>query len=706
MNSYNKKIGLSAVFSLIVFVLAAQIQISDRAGLVAIGNDLSASYILTEDIDLSNAVWTPLGDFKGILDGNGHIIKGLKFNNSATNYVGLFASSNGATIKKLGFETAGVIGRNQVGIIVGNAVGTIFEECYVSNSSVKGNDHVGSICGRAQNATIVRNCYSTAKVETNTQSGGLIGVTEYSEVTKSFFSGTVKATKRANGIVGLVDKTNDFMKVTYCVNLAPLLSATNVTDLYRIIHDGERVVTLTQNYSLATTLIGAPGFQTTRTSSDASSRDGKDLTPVDAETQSFYETTLGWDFTNVWTMPNVGYPRLQWQQDTRDITVFAAPVSKILTRGTTINLNEFIPTSHGYDLLQFTTNNTNVEISENGILSLKENSEPMSEDIEISFTAKNGYNVAVVDANLIATQPYTFTIPLKLVGLPVAANHRIKVSSFNVRNDNTSDASSGNGWVNRLPVIANMILFHNFDIIGTQECKNNQVLGLRDSLARFNYAYIGRGRGTNPTDDEFSAIFYKSDRFTLINSGNFWLSQTPDVPSIGWDAALNRICTWGYFEEKTTGFNFYAFNLHLDHKGTKSRKYGSELVMKKIRDIAGGQPTFLTGDFNVDQHSEGYAVITSMCSMYDSFLMAPIVYNPTGTINSFSVTNTTTQRIDHVFITQHFTPLRYGVLTDHYWNNATGNYLPPTNFPNDILVQEATTRLPSDHYPVMVELKY
>lgn len=297
-----------------------------------------------------------------------------------------------------------------------------------------------------------------------------------------------------------------------------------------------------------------------------------------------------------------------------------------------------------------------------------------------------------------------FSLFFIAICLSAQTTHSIKVSSFNVRNDNAGDANAGDGWTNRCPIIANMILFHDLDIVGTQECKNNQITDLDKALP--NYSYIGRGRGTNPTDDEYSAIYYNTDKFSLINNGNFWLSPRPNVPSKGWDAALNRICSWGQFEVKSTGFRFFAFNLHMDHIGVKARKKSSELVVKKIKEIAGEAPVFLMGDFNVDQHSEGYQIITSSGVLSDSYLAAPIRYDANGTFNGFSITNTTNQRIDHVFITNHFTPLRYGVLTDIYWTNKDGAPQHPGAFPPEASVVEGTPRLPSDHYPVVVELEF
>lgn len=287
-----------------------------------------------------------------------------------------------------------------------------------------------------------------------------------------------------------------------------------------------------------------------------------------------------------------------------------------------------------------------------------------------------------------------------------AQSGKIKVSSLNVRNDNTSDVAAGNSWQNRYPVIANMILFYDMDIIGTQECKSNQIHDLMNVLGNYKYNYIGRGRGVEPTEDEYSAIFYRTDRFQMLSSGNFWLSETPDIPSVGWDAVLNRICTWGKFKERSTGFKFFAFNLHMDHVGVNARRYSSELVLEKIKQIAIGAPVFLTGDFNTDQFGDGYKIITSSGLLSDSYQKASIVHDFNGTFNGFAISNTTNQRIDHVFISNQFTALRYGILTDLYWSDKTDSRVYPKDFPAETTVTSATPRLPSDHFPVLVELKY
>ena len=287
-----------------------------------------------------------------------------------------------------------------------------------------------------------------------------------------------------------------------------------------------------------------------------------------------------------------------------------------------------------------------------------------------------------------------------------AQEKTIKVSSFNVRNENSNDAANGNGWTNRYPEIANIILFHDLDIVGTQECKSNQITDLLSVLSKYNYNYIGRGRGTNPTDDEYSAIFYKTDKYKLMDSGNFWLSETPDIPSKGWDAALNRICTWGKFKDKSTHFVFYVFNLHMDHQGKEARRLSSELVIKEIKEITKGKPVVLTGDFNTDQFAEGYKIITNSETLLDSYTAAKIIHDPNGTFNGFDINNTTNQRIDHVFISKHFTTLRYGVLTDIYWTDKSGIANHPRDFPDESTVCVGKPRMPSDHYPIVVVVKY
>ena len=123
-------------------------------------------------------------------------------------------------------------------------------------------------------------------------------------------------------------------------------------------------------------------------------------------------------------------------------------------------------------------------------------------------------------------------------------------ASYNLRNANSADSLQGDGWGNRCPIIARLVQFHEFDIFGTQEGLRHQLDSLKTSLPK--YDYIGVGRNDGKKEGEHAAIFYRIDKFELLEHGDFWLSETPEKPSVGWDAVLPRICTWGHFVCKVT----------------------------------------------------------------------------------------------------------------------------------------------------------
>lgn len=140
------------------------------------------------------------------------------------------------------------------------------------------------------------------------------------------------------------------------------------------------------------------------------------------------------------------------------------------------------------------------------------------------------------------------------------------VATYNLRQHNHHDSVQGDGWGRRYPVMAKLIRFHGFDIFGTQEGYKSQLEELKAELP--GYEYVGIGRDDGKEEGEHSAIFYRTDMFDLVDHGDFWLSETPDRPGLGWDAVCNRICTWGKFRHKPSGREFLFFNLHMDHVGT------------------------------------------------------------------------------------------------------------------------------------------
>ncbi len=282
------------------------------------------------------------------------------------------------------------------------------------------------------------------------------------------------------------------------------------------------------------------------------------------------------------------------------------------------------------------------------------------------------------------------------------------VGSYNIRYKNDGDSIKGNAWGKRCQVICDQVNFMSPDIFGTQEVLHGQLLDMRDRLD--GYDYIGVGRDDGKTGGEYEAIFYKTDRLRILDQGNFWLSETPDRPGLGWDAACVRICTWGKFtrQNATNDEAFYFFNLHMDHVGVVARREAAKLIVTKIREIAQGAPVVVTGDFNVDQKDEIYRTFTDSGLLKDSFMAARLRFAENGTFNSFDPDLYTDSRIDHVFVSPSIQVDSYGVLTNGYWvpNEQTGEKLKGHDAPQEISFSKYSRRVPSDHYPVFVRLGF
>ncbi|MBR1469189.1 MAG: endonuclease/exonuclease/phosphatase family protein [Prevotella sp.] len=303
---------------------------------------------------------------------------------------------------------------------------------------------------------------------------------------------------------------------------------------------------------------------------------------------------------------------------------------------------------------------------------------------------------------------FALSMMLGLVSSSAMAQQML-VGSYNIRYKNSGDSIQGDLWAKRCQVICDQVNFMSPDIFGAQEVLHNQ---LTDMLSRLDgYSYIGVGRDDGKTAGEYAAIFYKNDRLQLLDQGNFWLSETPDVPGLGWDAACVRVCTWGKFAPIDRGASseiFYFFNLHMDHVGVTARREAAKLVVKIIREIAAPEAlVFLTGDFNVDQNDEIYRIFTDSGILKDSYECARLRFAENGTFNSFKSELFTQSRIDHVFVSPQANVEAYGVLTDCYWvpEEASAQQLKSSDAPQEISFSRYQRRLPSDHYPVFVRLK-
>jgi endonuclease/exonuclease/phosphatase family metal-dependent hydrolase len=144
----------------------------------------------------------------------------------------------------------------------------------------------------------------------------------------------------------------------------------------------------------------------------------------------------------------------------------------------------------------------------------------------------------------------------------------LRIATYNLRYNNAGDGLDA--WPNRKEMVKNLVRHYDFDVFGTQEALRGQ---LNDVAEIPEYAFVGRGRDDGKEAGEHSAIFYKKARLKLLQTGDFWLSETPDKPGKGWDAkCCNRICTWAKFQDLQSGQQFFFFSVHFDHEGVEARR--------------------------------------------------------------------------------------------------------------------------------------
>lgn len=226
-----------------------------------------------------------------------------------------------------------------------------------------------------------------------------------------------------------------------------------------------------------------------------------------------------------------------------------------------------------------------------------------------------------------------------------------KVMTFNIRYDNPRD--SINSWSNRASLVYNFIVNEKPDILGMQEVMLSQFELLDSALT--DYSSVGVGRDDGAKTGEMNPLFFRKERFDMVRTITFWLSETPEVPGTKeWGASLPRIVTWAELVDKISKEHFFWFNTHFAHDSDSARIMSSKLLLAEVERISEGFPFIITGDFNMLPTNEGYSILTgpneSVPLLYDSYLVS--VKPPTGPLCTFNgfIDKPETRRIDYVFV--------------------------------------------------------
>lgn len=266
------------------------------------------------------------------------------------------------------------------------------------------------------------------------------------------------------------------------------------------------------------------------------------------------------------------------------------------------------------------------------------------------------------------------------LSVTVPAQEQIKVMSYNIRLDVESDGE--NRWDARKDKVAALMNYYEADFIGEQEVQHHQLQYLQDTLKQ--YSHIGVGRDDGKEGGEYSCIFYNNKKFDLIKQSTFWLSQTPGSVSKGWDAAYNRVCTYGLFKIKKTGQLIWVFNTHLDNEGATARLEGIKLIAERIKKLNSKKnyPVILTGDFNSLPADAPVEYVSKFLQNTRSISEEP-AYGPADTWEGFEFTKKPDGCIDYIFISKdkRWKVKKFATITDSY-----------------------EMKYPSDHFPVLATL--
>ena len=251
---------------------------------------------------------------------------------------------------------------------------------------------------------------------------------------------------------------------------------------------------------------------------------------------------------------------------------------------------------------------------------------------------------------------------------------RMRVMSYNIRYKNNID--SINGWEFRRDNVARLVQFHGADIVGMQEALPEQIDDLAKRLPEYDWYGVPRMSGPS---GECNPVFYRKDRFALLDKGTFWYSETPDVKeSKSWDAYFPRIASWCKLRDKQTKKEFFFFSTHFDHRGEIARQNSALILLKQVGTIAKGKPAIVAGDFNSRETSVAYTTVTSSGLLKDAVLISKGGhYGPINTSTGFYVKPTPPRaRIDYIFVNDKVVVKRTATLTDQQEGRYYSDHLP------------------------------
>ena len=277
-------------------------------------------------------------------------------------------------------------------------------------------------------------------------------------------------------------------------------------------------------------------------------------------------------------------------------------------------------------------------------------------------------------------RPLIALLVIALVTLNNSWAQEIKVMSYNIRLDLPSDGP--NWWENRKSRVTSLLNYYEADFVGCQEVLHRQLVYLDSNLN--GYTHIGAGRDDGKEAGEYSPIFYKKDRYELLKSSTFWLSSTPDQPSKGWDAALNRVCTYGLFRHKQSQQEIWVFNTHFDHVGKEARLASAQLILEKIKELnVTNAPVILCGDLNARPEEAPVQLLSA--ALWNARDKSQLVYGDASTWNAFQFNKKPEGCIDYIFTTPfpYLTVKKFATLTDSY-----------------------DQKYPSDHFPVLATFQF